>query len=181
MKEIASAFIKAQKQFKKAIKSKVNTHFNNRYADLPACIEAVVDALNNNGIAIIQQTHPSENNVIVETLLLHESGENITGGKLQIPIVKHHAQGYGSALSYARRYSLMSVCCIAGADEDDDGVMASSPPEPKKADGDRDKQILEYALESCTTLDELKNCYSKMTITERQMVNSKKDEMKNKL
>jgi hypothetical protein len=122
MKNLASALVKAQKAFGPALKTSTNPHFRSRYADLSACIEAVIDALNNNGIALIQQNQPSPDGVIVETIFLHESGETLNCGQLFVPANKHDAQGYGSALTYARRYSLMSACGIAP--EDDDGNTA---------------------------------------------------------
>lgn len=125
MKNIAAALVKAQKAFGPALKTNTNPAFRSKYADLSACVEAVIDALNNNGIALIQQTHECENGVIVETTFLHESGETLSSGKLHVPATKHDAQGYGSALTYARRYSLMAACGIAP--EDDDGNAASKP------------------------------------------------------
>jgi hypothetical protein len=124
MKEIYSAFVKAQKAFAPALKSSLNPHFKSKYVGLDGCIEAVIDALNNNGIGLIQQTHETENGVMVETVLIHESGEQMSGGKLFVPATKQDAQGFGSALTYARRYSLMATCGIAP--EDDDGNAASN-------------------------------------------------------
>lgn len=121
--KIATAFVKAQKAFGPALKSSTNPHFRSRYADLSACVEAVIDALNQNGIALMQQTCDSTDGVTVETVLIHESGEIITSGKLHVPAAKHDPQGYGSALTYARRYSLMVACGIAP--EDDDGNAAT--------------------------------------------------------
>lgn len=121
--KVAAALVKAQKEFGPALKSSSNPHFKSRYADLAACVEAVVDALNNNGIALTQRVSPSDNGVIVETVFIHESGEIINCGQLHVPATKHDAQGYGSALTYARRYSLMAACGIAP--EDDDGNAAS--------------------------------------------------------
>lgn len=126
MKQIASAMVKAQKEFGPALKTNTNPAFRSKYADLSACVEAVVDALNNNGIALLQQTHECDNGVIVETVFLHESGETLTSGKLHVPATKQDAQGYGSALTYARRYSLMAACGIAP--EDDDGNAAAHQP-----------------------------------------------------
>jgi len=63
--------------------------------------------------------------VIVETIFIHSSGEQMSSGKLHVPATKHDAQGYGSALTYARRYSLMAACGIAP--EDDDGNSAAKP------------------------------------------------------
>lgn len=124
--KIASALVKAQKAFGPALKTSSNPHFRSRYADLSACVEAVIDALNNNGIAMMQRVTPSDTGVIVETMLIHESGETISNGQLHVPASKHDAQGYGSALTYARRYSLMAACGIAP--EDDDGNAASKRP-----------------------------------------------------
>jgi hypothetical protein len=123
MKLISTAMVKAQKEFGPALKSSTNPYFTSKYADLAACVEAVIDALNNNGIALIQKCHESDTGVNVETLLLHESGESLSCGVLHVPASKQDPQGYGSALTYARRYSLMAACGIAP--EDDDGNAAS--------------------------------------------------------
>lgn len=133
MKEIASALVKAQKAFGPALKTSTNPHFRSKYADLSACVEAVIDALNANGIALVQNCHESESGVVVETMFIHESGESLSSGRLHVPASKQDPQGYGSALTYARRYSLMAACGIAP--EDDDGNAASrkivhSPVEP---------------------------------------------------
>ena len=123
MKEIAAAFLKAQKAFGPVLKDKNNPGFkNSKYATLEACIDAVIDSLNSNGIALVQQTHPDDSGVIVETIFIHESGETLSSGKLHIPAPKQDPHGFGSALTYARRYSLMAACGIAP--EDDDGNAA---------------------------------------------------------
>lgn len=132
MKNIASALVQAQKAFGPALKSSTNPHFKSRYADLAACVEAVIDALNANGIALVQQTRDCDSGVIVETVFLHESGESLSCGPLHVPAAKNDPQGYGSALTYARRYSLMAACGIAP--EDDDG-NAASKPKIKQGDG----------------------------------------------
>lgn len=126
MNKIAAALVKAQKEFGPALKTSTNPHFRSKYADLSACVEAVIDALNNNGIMLMQPCHEVDSGVTVETLFIHESGETLSAGKLHVPAAKQDPQGYGSALTYARRYSLMSACGIAP--EDDDGNAASQPP-----------------------------------------------------
>lgn len=128
MKNIYAAFVKAQAAFAPALKTSLNPHFKTKYADLSACVEAVIDALNANGIGLMQRTLPDETGVTVETVFIHESGDMLTGGTLHVPASKQDAQGYGSALSYARRYSLMAACGIAP--EDDDGHAASKPAKP---------------------------------------------------
>ncbi len=124
MSNIAAAFVKAQRGFAPALKDKTNPHFKSKYVDLASCVDAVIDSLHANGIALIQKTLRDERGVTVETILLHESGEQIEGGKLFVPAAKNDPQGYGSALTYARRYSLMATCGIAP--EDDDGNAASA-------------------------------------------------------
>jgi hypothetical protein len=123
MKQIAAALVKAQTAFGPALKTHTNPAYRSKYADLSACIEAVVDSLNKNGIMLMQQTHECESGVTVETVFVHESGETFSSGKLHVPASKQDPQGYGSALTYARRYSLMAACGIAP--EDDDGNMGS--------------------------------------------------------
>lgn len=125
--KIFQAFIAAQKQFGPALKSSTNPHFRSRYADLSACVEAVIDALNDNGLGLIQMTHECNDGVIVETVLVHESGSQMTFGKLHLPSAKHDPQGFASALTYCRRNSLMAAMGIAP--EDDDGNRASKPVE----------------------------------------------------
>ncbi len=125
MKNVATAFVKAQKEFSPAIKCATNPHFKSKYADLAACVEAVMDALNNNGLGLMQFSHERADGVAIETRLIHESGEVLDCGVLFVPASKKDAQGYGSALTYARRYSLMAACGIAP--EDDDGNHASKP------------------------------------------------------
>ena len=123
MKNIATALVKAQRGFAPALKTSTNPHFRSKYVDLAGCVEAVVDSLNAAGIALIQRTSEDATGVTVETVFVHESGEMMECDKLHVPAAKQDPQGYGSALTYARRYSLMAACGIAP--EDDDGNAAS--------------------------------------------------------
>ena len=181
MQAIAAALVKAQKEFGPALKTATNPHFRSKYASLDACVEAVIDALNNNGIFLMQYTHPCEDGVTVETMFIHESGEHMSGGKLHVPASKQDPQGYGSALTYARRYSLQAACGIAP--EDDDGNAASkSKQEPKKpAAGTRDKDTLTFILEYCEDLSSMQAEWTKMTPDERLLVNDVKDKLKGTL
>jgi len=126
MKNLATALVKAQKAFSPALKNSTNPHFKSRYADLATCVDAVMDALNENGIALIQKSYDCPNGVMIETVFMHESGEIYEAGILQFPASKQDPQGYMSALTYARRGSLMAACGIAP--EDDDGNAASRKP-----------------------------------------------------
>lgn len=131
IKNIATALVKAQKAFGPALKTSTNPHFRSRYADLSTCIDAVIGGLNDNGITFMQQLHDTPGGVTVETVFIHETGEMLNCGKLFVPAIKQDAQGFGSALTYARRYSLMTACGIAP--EDDDGNAANNKPEIKRS------------------------------------------------
>lgn len=137
MDKLAPALIKAKKAFGPVLKGKTNPAFKSKYANLEACLDAVDDACLNAGIALYQETSEDSTGVTVETVFLHESGQLLRCGKLHVPASKQDPQGYGSALTYARRYSLLAACGIAA--EDDDGNAAvqsqrSQPEQPKAAD-----------------------------------------------
>ena len=158
MKNLATALVKAQKAFGPALKSSTNPHFKSRYADLAACVEAVIDALNDNGIALIQKNYDCTNGVMIETMFIHESGEMLECGILHVPANKQDAQGYGSALTYARRYSLMAACGIAP--EDDDGNVASRKTVIEKPSVNESALVDHLAaIEASTDQDSLKNAY----------------------
>jgi hypothetical protein len=163
MQQIATALVKAQKEFSPALKCSTNPHFKSRYADLAACLEAVQDPLNNNGIALLQVTHDDSNGVTVETLFIHESGEQISGGKLHVPASKQDPQGYGSALTYARRYSLLAACGIAPEDDDGNAATKSAKPAPKpKLKPVTDEDIETFTFFNFQSLPQLKNAYDRL-------------------
>jgi hypothetical protein len=153
MKNLATALVKAQKAFGPALKTATNPHFKSRYADLASCVEAVIDALNNNGIFLFQTTSEHIDGIICETSFLHESGERLDCGKLFFPAPKHDPQGFMSCLTYIRRASLMAA--TGQAPEDDDGNAAV-----RKTTVDETILIDHLAaIEASTDQDSLKNAY----------------------
>jgi hypothetical protein len=156
MQQLATALVKAQKAFGPALKTNTNPHFKSKYADLSACVEAVIDALHANGIALIQRNVPTESGVCIETVFVHESGEMLSSGPLHVPAAKQDPQGYGSALTYARRYSLMAACGIAP--EDDDGnagtKAAQDQRKPQRKEPDKnDPEVIKKAVASGKAAD----------------------------
>lgn len=125
---LSAAMAKAFAEIDKATKAATNPHFKSKYADLTAIIEAVKPALINHGLFFTQHCHPSEDGVCVETVLGHESGEERSLGKLFVPANKKDAQGFGSALTYARRYALQTAFGVPA--DDDDGNSAASSYRP---------------------------------------------------
>ena len=122
MKLIAAALLNAKRTFGPALKDKTNPAFKSKYADLGSCLDAVDKPCLDSGIILYQETFDDPSGVTVETVFMHESGEFLRCGKFHVPASKQDPQGYGSALTYARRYSLMTACGIAP--EDDDGNAA---------------------------------------------------------
>lgn len=194
MKAIASALVKAQKEFGPALKTSTNPHFRSKYADLSACVEAVIDALNNNGIYLMQLTDEHENGVKVSTVFIHESGEQISGGSLYMPAAKHDPQGFASALSYARRYSLMAACSIAPEDDDGNAATASAPPKaapkatppappkppaatPKKVEGQDKEWQLKVSTEPDTNFEDWLTVVVELTVTALDSAGNKDDVM----
>jgi hypothetical protein len=155
--KIAAAFVKSQRQFGPALKTSTNPHFKSKYADLANCIEAVIGALNDNGIGLMQRTYECKDGVMVETMLVHESGEVMECGMLHVPATKMDAMGFGSALTYARRYSLLAATGLAP--EDDDGVAASRRTEIKSTVNENQILDLMAAMDEVSTLKELQEAY----------------------
>lgn len=138
LKNLFTAMAKAQSQIETAIKDKTNPHYKSKYADLGAIWDACRKALTENGLSVMQwPLHSEDGRAHVETLLSHSSGESISR-VFSIPVGKQDAHGFGSAITYLRRFSLASVVGVV-ADEDDDGNAAVKGPGVIKAtDGAKD-------------------------------------------
>lgn len=120
--KIAPALVKVQALIASAEKSAVNPHLKNKYANLGDVMAAVKPALETNKLMFMQTPVESDDGKLhLETLIIHESGEYI-GGVLVMPLPKQDPQGYGSALTYAKRYHLSS---ILGVNQDDDDGNAA--------------------------------------------------------
>jgi hypothetical protein len=126
MKELGAAMAKAQAEIKAAIKDsqgQVGTSRNYRYADLASVWDACRVALTKNGLSVIQTTDFDKDEVWLVTTLLHSSGDSIAS-RYPLRPQQQTPQGYGSSLTYARRYCLASIVGVV-SDEDDDGLAAS--------------------------------------------------------
>lgn len=123
--KIAPAFVKAQAACNGAKKSSNNPHFKSKYADLSAVWGACEEALEANALAVVQGLgEVIDGKLHIETMLLHSSGQWLKS-LASIPLPKSDPQGYGSASTYARRYTLAAMMGIV--QEDDDGNAASKP------------------------------------------------------
>ena len=140
MNELSKALVKAQAAMSHAAKDSKNPHFKSAYSSLASVIDAVRPALSANGLAFVQMLHTADGGVAVETVLIHESGEQLSCGTLFIPATKQDAQGFGSAITYGKRYGLQAALGIAS--EDDDGTAAvKAPPKPIEKQIEKPKGI----------------------------------------
>jgi len=129
--ELNKALAKCQGEIIPASKDSDNPFFKSKYADLSAILEAVRKPLQNNGLSITQTTKYENQIIILITTLRHESGEEVSGEYPVIPL-KQDPQGFGSALTYARRYALQSILMVAAEDDDDGNAASQTKPPVKK-------------------------------------------------
>jgi hypothetical protein len=144
MGKLAGALAKAQLEFKAVLKQNDNPAFRSKYADLATVIEATQQALALQEVVVIQSPTTRGKDLTLTTLLLHSSGEWIASD-LTMPATmreRFDAQSVGSAISYARRYSLQAVLGVAG--EDDDGNEASGQGSQKAADAVAKQKIADF-------------------------------------
>lgn len=123
--KLVAALAKAQGQMGKIGKDGKNGHFKSRYATLASVIEALKKPLSSHGLAFFQDCECTNSEsgggiVIVTTVLALADTEEYISTSVKIPLVKATAHGIGSAITYGKRYTLMSICGVA-PEEDDDG------------------------------------------------------------
>ena len=126
--ELAGALAKAQGQMENAAKNKQNPHFKSRYADLAAVLDAIRAPLSANGLSTVQTMQITDRCILLQTTLLHASGQFIS---TEYPIAMGlKPQEMGSAITYGRRYSLAALVGIA-QDDDDANAAANAAPSIK--------------------------------------------------
>lgn len=162
----AKAFVAAQKATEAVKKASSNPAFRSKYADLAGVVEAVLPALNANGIGVMQFPAFDGEWVLVTTTFLHETGSSVTG-ELKLRPSKSDPQGVGSAITYGRRYTLLAMS--GAAPEDDDGNAASGPRQPaneskqeapKKPTLSERADRLESTLNGVKSLADLEKAYA---------------------
>ena len=106
-----------------------NTEF--KFASLSSLRDAVVPVLAKHGIAVTQSGIQLESGAWVIRTTLHKGGETIVG---DTPIIANDnkAQGFGSGMTYAKRYGLAAIVCLASEQDDDGAEAQKSPPGDQK-------------------------------------------------
>jgi len=152
IQKLTVALIQLQREIKGAEKGSENPFYHSKYADLESCWKAVRPSLSNNGLALCQLVGEFDTNGSqgLETVLMHESGEWISG-YASIPLAKKDPHGAGSGITYLRRYGLAAILGLLQVD-DDANAAVNEPDDskkerkklktPRKIPSDPDKPVL---------------------------------------
>ena len=141
MKELFTAFIKAQREIKTALKDSKNPHFKSTYADLESVWDACRDALHKHGLGIMQLTDLDPSGVpVLITRIVHESGQHVEGRYPLLCKDPNNPQATLAALTYARRGSLAAACGVVQSDDDGNTAAGhttghTATPSPAKPAG----------------------------------------------
>lgn len=135
---LASALAKAQGNMGEAERNSRNDFIGSTYADLTSVIEAIRKPLAEQGLSISQSFVPqAEGATLLSTMILHESGQFLRGFLPLLNVKDYHS--LGSAISYARRYSINSMLGVCPEGSDDDGETAMGRGRNRKARSDKGK------------------------------------------
>ena len=112
----------------------VNPHFRSKYATLESVLKAIRPALHKQGLALTQTVTTNERVVLVNTTILDQQTEQQESYISSYPLPEDCArniQKMGAAITYLRRYTLLSLFALVG-EPDDDGNLAALPPQKPK-------------------------------------------------
>ncbi len=141
MSNILSALFEAQKLMPSIQKDSINPHFGNGYVSLDTVLDVILPVLHEQGILLIQSpTNVNGVPALRTTFVDVETGEK-EEDTMMLVLERDNPQGQGSALTYAKRYALLSTLGLT-ADADDDGQKASTPTVRKKAAKKHDDEVV---------------------------------------
>lgn len=130
IKEIATALSKFQAEIQNPKNTADNPFFKSKYAPLNEILNDVRPLLAKHGLSVLQMPSGDGEELIITTLLMHNSGEYIETCPLKMKPAKNDPQGIGSAVTYGRRYSLSAILGISSEDDDDGNAATHGRPEP---------------------------------------------------
>ena len=167
--QVLTALMQAKNSIGKIAKGASNPFFKSKYADLPSILDAVQPIMEEHRLAMFQPVKGDK----VYLTFVHSSGEWAEfEGTQVVPGKDNDPQAYGSAITYARRYTISSVLCI-NADKDDDAEKAMSRSKYKDIKNqlspgtDLFNRAAKAIRENRTTIDEVERLY-KLTASDRE-------------
>jgi hypothetical protein len=128
---LSAALVAFQAEAPTLAKNGRNPHFNSKFVPLDTIVETIQPLLATHGLAWVSMPGRAEDGTpVLKYRLLHGASGDAIDGEMPLLLQKQDPQGQGSAITYARRYALLSVLNLV-ADDDDDGNKASQKPAPK--------------------------------------------------
>ncbi len=132
--KLHASMAKAFAAIEGATKDTNNPFFKTKYADLSSVVAAIKPALVANDLFFTQASHERDGGVCVETFVHHADGGSMSFGSLFVPASKNDAQAYGSAMTYARRYSLQTAFGVCPEDDDGNAAVTHSKAQTAMAE-----------------------------------------------
>ncbi|MGB1191896.1 MAG: ERF family protein [Pseudomonadales bacterium] len=175
--DLAAALSKAQSEMTGAKKSSKNPFFKSNYSDLASVCEAISEPFANNGLSYVQSPEFNEKYITVVTRIMHSSGQWIEG-TIQLPPTKNDAQGYGSAITYGRRYGLQAMAGVPSVDDDgQDAVKHKAKPKAEKVD----YTDLILTIRECDSIERLGEIWKGLDAPAQKALEQVKNEAKERL
>lgn len=166
---LVEALAAAQGELKNAAYNATNPHLKNRFANVAAVRDAVVPVLSRHGIAVVQRLQPTEQggHVVITSLM---RGTAAIESHISIPALSD-MQKLGAAITYARRYGLSALVCIA-SEEDTDGEGIGTGGASPIAERHRDHDDVRAHLDATAAagLDALRAEWAKLTDAHRSSI-----------
>jgi|TARA_Y100000289_G_C3788679_1_gene82919 hypothetical protein len=126
-KNLATALIKFHDSGAAAKKGAANPFFKSKYASLEEVIETVRAEAGKVGLTFTQLVDFDEHHIFVTTILMHESGESVTGRTPVLTKDNTDPQKMGSGITYAKRYGLQAAFGLPSEDDDGNAASVSNP------------------------------------------------------
>jgi len=173
LNELALALSKAQGAFTNPPKNrdvkvamKTGGTYTFSYATLDGIMDMIRKPLSDNGLALVHALTSDEQGPVCETRLIHASGQWLSCWVPVIVAEGANAQGWGGAISYARRYGVSSLLAIASEEDDDSNAACghevamkvrtpAAKPAPKPSDPSVQAQVMIKTIEACDSLKSL--------------------------
>jgi hypothetical protein len=178
--ELSAALAAAQTELNNPAFDSKNPHFKSSYASLASVRNTVVPVLAKHGLSVIQDVSAVENGVVCVQMLLHKSGQWIRTAGLKVPFDKANAHGYGSATTYARRFSLMALVCVVGDDDDDGNAVSMQQIQRTEKKVEPDLAWI-AKIDEASTLDALASVWTAMPKQQQELLKRLKDKKKKEL
>jgi hypothetical protein len=145
-KTLAEALLAVQKAAPKLEKDSKNPHFGNKYVSLDSLLGAVLPVLQANDILLSQEPIIGmQGEAALRTSLTHVPSTEERASTMPLTLDKATPQGQGSAITYARRYSLASILGLI-TETDDDGNAASGSRGAKKDPSEAELKKATWAI-----------------------------------